>query len=388
MIAHLVKEKKIILCCGSGGVGKTTTSAALGMLAAQQGSKVLVCTIDPAKRLANALGLEGIGHDPVRIDPARYGGRGRGELYAMMLEPKRSFDAVIEKFAPDEATKQRLYQNKIYTSLAGTLAGSQEHGAIQKLYELDQSGKYDLIVLDTPPTQNAIDFLDAPKKMVEAIDSPAIEWFLKPFQKTGSFSLKVLNISASFILKNIGRFTGMGFLEKVAEFFLDFQHLTAGFREGARKIYERLHADDVAFVLVSSPEPLAIAEILYFYERLRDANMNLAAFVINRTRQAIGDASKTSTELLSKAAYDAIRSAAALSSVSEQHKQELARVLGHNLAERNLLAAADAHQLQLLEKKISKSVPILCLPQFDVDVHDTESLRNIVDLLLMGGVAR
>lgn len=385
-IGTILQGKKIILCCGSGGVGKTTTSAAIGMYAAQQGKKVIVCTIDPAKRLANALGLSGIGHEPVQIDPALYGGEGQGALFAMMLEPRRSFDAVIDKFSPDPKIRERILNNKIYTSLAGRLAGSQEHGAIQKLYELDQTGSYDLIVLDTPPTQNAIDFLDAPKKMVDAIDSPAIEWFLKPFQKTGSFSLRVLNFSASFILKSIGRFTGMGFLEKVAEFFLDFQHLTASFRERAGQVYERLRSPEVGFLIVTSPDPMTISEGLYFYDRLLSSKMPLGGFVVNRVRSPYSEIKEQNPKKLAQSLYQKLQKAPSLQNFPEALHQELAHTLSNNLIELNLLAASDRDQLAHLREHVNGKVPILKLPRFVEDIHDTQGLRQIVDLLAQGGI--
>jgi anion-transporting ArsA/GET3 family ATPase len=385
-ISHLLRNKKIILCCGSGGVGKTTTSAALAMYAAQQGARVIVCTIDPARRLANSLGLTGIGHDPVRIDPALYEGRGRGELYAMMLEPRRSFDAVIEKFSPDPKIRDRILNNKIYTSLAGKLAGSQEHGAIQKLYELDQTGAYELIVLDTPPTQNALDFLDAPRKMVEAIDSPAIEWFLKPFQKTGAFSLKVLSFSASFVLKNLGRFTGMGFIEQMAEFFLDFQHLTASFRERAGQVYERLRSPEVGFVIVTSPDPMAISEGLYFHDRLKESNMPLGGFVVNRVRQPYGAVGSEDPNRLAQSLYQELKKAPPAATFPDPINQELARTLGLNLTELNWLASSDRDQIQGLRKHVGEHTPIVELPRFVEDIHDTQGLLRIVDLLAQGGI--
>jgi anion-transporting ArsA/GET3 family ATPase len=388
-ISALLQGKKIILCCGSGGVGKTTTSAAIAIYAARQGKKVVVCTIDPARRLANSLGLTGIGHDPVRIEPALYGGEaGKGELWAMMLEPKRSFDSVIEKYAPDPETRTRILNNQIYVSIAGRLAGSQEHGAIQKLYDLDQSGKYDLVVLDTPPTQNAIDFLDAPRKMVDAVDSPAIQWFIKPFQKTGSFSLKVLSFSASFVLKNIGRFTGMSFLERVAEFFLDFQHLTQGFREGAARVYERLRSPEVGFLVVTSPEPLAIREGLYFHDRLHESEMPFLGFVVNRCRTPFGDiAPSTAPSQATAIAYKALQQQPELSGQPDYVLQDLARALGQNLLDLNLLAASDLDQLSGLRRKVGRA-PIIEIPRFVEDVHDTQGLQRIISQLERGGLGR
>jgi anion-transporting ArsA/GET3 family ATPase len=304
----------------------------------------------------------------------------------MMLEPRRSFDAVIDKFSPSPEIRDRILHNKIYTSLAGSLGGSQEHGAIQKLYELEKAGRYDLIVLDTPPTQNALDFLDAPKKMVDAIDSPAIQWFVKPFQKTGSFSLKVLNFSASFVLKNVGRFTGMEFLERLGEFFLDFQHLTASFRERAGEVYERLRSPEVAFLIVTSPDPLSIAEGVYFYDRLVDSEMPLGGFIVNRVRTPYGAPKEQDPGALARGLYAAFKRIPAVAAFPEHVSQELARSLGANLVELNWLAQSDRDQIQVLRKHVGPKIPILELPRFVEDIHDTSGLKRIVDLLADGGI--
>jgi anion-transporting ArsA/GET3 family ATPase len=386
-VSQLIRDKKIILCCGSGGVGKTTTSAALAIYAAQQGRHVAVCTIDPARRLANSLGLTGIGHEAVKIDPALYGGGSKGSLHAMMLEPKRAFDMVVEKFSPNDEVRKRILNNAVYTSLAGTLAGSQEHGAIQKLHELDKAGKYDLIVLDTPPTQNALDFLDAPQKMVDAIDSPAIQWFIKSFQQTGTFSLKLLSISASFVLKNIGKFTGMGFIEKIAEFFMDFQHLTASFRERADEVYARLRSNEVGFLIVTSPEPMAIAEGIYFYDRLIESKMPLSGFIVNRVRGSYGDPSMTEGTKQVNSVYQHLKKSA-IAQQPDYVLQALAQSLSHNLGELNTLALSDRDQLAVLRKHIQNNTPIIELPRFVEDIHDTQALRRVVDLLSQGGIGQ
>src|SRR5215211_1452880 len=182
-VVPLLDGKRIVICAGSGGVGKTTTSAALAMGMAAQGLRVAVVTIDPAKRLANALGLEQLGNEPHLVDPGRFRPHGvemRGELWAMMLDAKRTFDEVIERLAPDDATRDEILANRIYKQLSSAVAGSQEYTAMSKLYELDQEGGYDLLVLDTPPSRNALDFLDAPSRLTRFFQGRAIKMFVRP----------------------------------------------------------------------------------------------------------------------------------------------------------------------------------------------------------------
>src|SRR5262245_26969069 len=216
LLAELVAQRKILVCVGSGGVGKTTTAASLGLAGARAGRRTLVLTIDPAKRLANALGLSSLGHDmqPVPGDKLALGGAAvAGSLDAMMLDQKRAFDEIVERYTQDQAARERIFANRIYQQISSTLAGSHEYAAMAKLYEIVQTHNYDLVILDTPPTANALDFLDAPERLTAAIDSPAIQWFIKPYLAAGRFSLKALGLGASFVLRRLARFVGSAFLE-------------------------------------------------------------------------------------------------------------------------------------------------------------------------------
>src|SRR5688572_28639005 len=207
-LGSVFASKRILVCVGSGGVGKTTTAAALALGAARRGKRTLVLTIDPAKRLANSLGLERLDHEVRKVPDEILAQAGPiqpgGALYAMMLDQKRAFDEVVEKYARDPATRQRILDNNIYKQISSSLAGSHEYAAMAKLYEIEKDReRYDFIVVDTPPTAHALDFLDAPEKLSAAIDSPAIEWFVKPFRSTGKFSLRWIGAGGSFILKRI-----------------------------------------------------------------------------------------------------------------------------------------------------------------------------------------
>src|SRR3954454_2145713 len=213
-VASLLRDKRIVICAGSGGVGKTTTAAALAMGMAERGLKVAVVTIDPAKRLADALGLEELGNEPSLVDPARFADHGvqiTGELWALMLDAKRTFDALIEHLAPDARTRDEVFANRIYQGLSSAVAGSQEFTAIAKLYELDQDGGYDLLVLDTPPSRNALDFLDAPGRLTGFFQGRAIRMFLRPAGLSGRGS--------GFVFAVLRRVTGVDLLRDLSVFF-------------------------------------------------------------------------------------------------------------------------------------------------------------------------
>src|SRR5919206_1507354 len=215
-VSSLLEDKRIVICAGSGGVGKTTTAAALGMGMAERGLRVAVVTIDPARRLATSLGLEELGNEPSLVDPARFAAQGvevEGELWAMMLDAKRTFDTLIEALAPDERTRDEVFANRIYQQLSSAVAGSQEFTAIAKLYELDQEGGYDLLVLDTPPSRNALDFLDAPSRLTRFFQGRAIRMFLRP---AGLFGR-----GTGLVFSLLERVTGVDLLRDLSGLFRD-----------------------------------------------------------------------------------------------------------------------------------------------------------------------
>ena len=243
MIESWLERKEVCICCGSGGVGKTTASAAIALGMAARGKKVAVLTIDPAKRLANSLGLDELGNEERLVEADV-----EGELWAMMLDPKRTFDDIVEWHAPDERTRDAVLSNRIYQELSNAVAGSQEYMAMEKLYELHQEGRYDLLVLDTPPTRNALDFIDAPKRLADFIDSRSLQFFTTP----GLFGLKVLGRGSGLVFSGLRRATGIDLLEDLSAFFSSFGSMTEGFREragarerAARRQPHRLRARDL-----------------------------------------------------------------------------------------------------------------------------------------------
>ena len=369
--AEVFAAKQILVCVGSGGVGKTTTSAALALTAARSGKRTLVITIDPAKRLASSLGLAGLGHDVQEVDPALVGAGapGAASLSAMMLDQKRAFDEVVESHAKDPAAVQRILANPVYAQVSGSLAGSQEYAAMAKLHDLDATGRWDLIVVDTPPTAHALDFLEAPAKLAAAIDSPAIEWFRK-LQGGGKSGWSLLGRSGSFVLARLAKFVGSRFLDDLGVFFTEFHDILGGFRQRAEETYALLRQDRVGFVLVSSPEPMAMREALYFHERLVRSQMPLAGFVVNRVREH-RPAHATTAELERLLAADPAVAALGLSGTSLRMGAE---ALHRAHAEQELLAAVDDEAMARLRSAAGPDALVVKVPLAQQDIHDLDRL--------------
>ncbi|HVH42831.1 MAG TPA: ArsA-related P-loop ATPase, partial [Labilithrix sp.] len=254
-LSALVDTRRVLVTVGAGGVGKTTTAAALSVAAARRGKRVLCLTIDPAKRLAESLGIAEMTSEAVTVDNARFEAVGvpvKGSLTAMMLDTKRTFDELVLKYSSSKEKAEKLLSNKLYKYVSTSLAGTQEYMAMEKLVAVKEDPRYDLIVLDTPPTANALDFLDAPERLMEALDSATMKWFVEAFQSSGKFSLNLIAKSAATVLRAIGKITGGGFLEAMAEFISELNDLFGGFKERAIRVQRTLRGNDVAFVLVTS----------------------------------------------------------------------------------------------------------------------------------------
>ena len=353
MIGDWLARKEVCICCGSGGVGKTTTSAAIALGMAARGKKVAVLTIDPAKRLANSLGLPELGNEErlVKADV-------KGELWAMMLDPKRTFDEIVEWHAPDERTRDAVLSNRIYQELSNAVAGSQEYMAMEKLHELHQEGRYDLLVLDTPPTRNALDFIDAPKKLSDFIDSRTLQAFTAP----GMLGLKVIGRSSGMVFSVLKRATGIDLLEDLSTFFSSFGSMTEGFRERAEHVNALLADSRSAFVLVTSPRADAVEEAGWFHHRLLDAGLPFAGVVANRVRPAAprGDPSAELAELLGDAGLE--------------------RKVLRTFEEERRLAAKDRRNLAALAKRLGRK-PMIEVPHLDDDVHDLAGLARMDEFL-------
>jgi anion-transporting ArsA/GET3 family ATPase len=348
-IEQIVEGAEICICAGAGGVGKTSTSAAIALGAAQRGRKAAVLTIDPAKRLANALGLERLGNEPRRVR----GVDGDGELWAMMLDAKRTFDDLVETYASDERTRDAVLSNRIYQELSGAVSGSQEYMAMEKLYELHMQGEFDLLVLDTPPTRNALDFLDAPERLHRFIDSRSLRFFLSP-------GVKLLGRGSGLLFAVLQRVTGVDLLRDLSDFFQSFGDMSEGFRVRSERVNELLGSDAATFVLVASPRRDAIDDAIFFHDQLEARGMPFGGAVVNRFHDGRGNANPV--DLVAELG------------------EGLAAKVEANFADYKVLADRDRANLSRLTKRLNGE-PVLVIPELDGDVHDLSGLTEMVNHL-------
>ncbi|HEY4894975.1 MAG TPA: ArsA-related P-loop ATPase [Solirubrobacteraceae bacterium] len=356
-VAECLAGKRICICAGSGGVGKTTTAAAVAMGLAARGQRVAVVTIDPARRLASALGLEELGNEPRPVEPARFAERGlemRGELWAMMLDAKRTFDELIELLAPDAATREEILANRIYQELSSAVAGSQEFTAVAKLYELDASGQFDAIVLDTPPSRNALDFLDAPHRLTELLEGRTLRVLTAPTGAAAAIAAR----GSGIILSPLRRVTGVDLLADLGTFFRALSGVVDGFAARASAVSRLLADPATTFLIVASPETAAVEEAIFFRRRLQDAGMPFGGLIVNRLR------------LLARTppTIDAATLAADLGGDTD-----LAARAMQALEDLRTLARRDAASLRRLSVELGEPHPIL-VPQLDHDVSDLAAL--------------
>ncbi len=371
-LARALATRRILVVGGSGGVGKTTTAAALALRSARDGRRVLVCTIDPSRRLATSLGLDRLSGSPHAIDLRRLppGGGGGGALHAMVLDVKSAFDELVVRHAPDAAARQRILGNRFYQHVSSTVAGSHEYMAMEKLLELAADPRFDLVVLDTPPTRHALDFLEAPDRLMSFLDASVLRWFLRPYLVAGRLTLKVATRTGALALGLADRFLGLQFLADLSEFFLAFEGMYGGFKERAERVFDLLRDPSAGFLVVTGPSPLALEEALYFHRRLEDKGMPFVAFVVNRIH---GD----------PAAGPRPRRAAPL-----RIDRRLAEKLEQTLREQQVVAASESLAMTRLELG-ARQEPIL-VPELEQDVHDLGGLVEFGELLFGGrkGAAR
>ena len=279
-VAQLLSAKDIVVACGPGGVGKTTTAAALAATAVvEEGGRVLVLTVDPARRLADALGLKGIGNDEIRIPDEVFtdaAARPRGQLWAAMLDTKQSWDDLIRAHAPDEATREQILANPLYQNISGRFVQSHDYIAMERLYEIHCEGKYDLIVVDTPPTRNALDFLDAPQRMADFFSSRLLRWLIVPYRS------RVVNMASRPFYQVADRILGTQFLADISEFFILFQSMYKGFVERAEAVTRLLSDRRTTFMVVSTLEATPVREAEFFSAELTARKLHLGAIVLNK----------------------------------------------------------------------------------------------------------
>lgn len=367
-VAALLAGARVCVVGGSGGVGKTTAAAAIAAGMAARGLKVAVVTIDPARRLATALGLDELDNEPRRIEPERFADAGLafddgGELWAMTLDPKRTFDELIGRLAPDAVTREQILANRVYRELSDAIAGSQEFTAVAKLHELAQDGRWDLLVLDTPPSRNALDFLDAPDRLAAFFEGRALQALLRG----GGAGLRLLGRGTGLVLGVLRRVTGAQLLSDLSDFFRLLGGLLGGFRERAEQVEALLRAPGTTFVLVSSPEREPIEEAIYFQQRLRTAGMALCGAIVNRVH--VDELGLNETEQLAE--LPALLAAEAALSPA------LARTVAAVFADEHALARRDADNVALLAERLGADVPLLQVPLLDGDVHDVGGLVRL-----------
>ncbi len=291
-IAEIVDKKEVIVCAGAGGVGKTTTAAAIALQAALQGRKAAVLTIDPARRLASSLGLKDLDNDPRRVETRKFTQaklKPAGQLHAAMLDTKSTFDHVVTRYAPSQEQAERIIANRFYKNISGTLSGTHEYMAMERLYELHAEGGFDLLVIDTPPTRNALDFLDAPKRMTDFFESRVLRWFLLPYMKAGGGFMRVANVAATTFLRLVKRIVGAEVLADTAEFFANLEGMYDGFKQRAREVAGLLQSPVTSFVIVTSPAKESVDEALFFANRLEETGLPFGALVVNRIHPRFGD---------------------------------------------------------------------------------------------------
>ncbi len=362
--------RRIAVCVGPGGVGKTTTAAALALARAAEGGRALVCTIDPARRLANALGLTALGNVEARIPAARLRAAGlqvKGELWAMMLDVKRTWDDLVSRNAPDPARRDRILGNRLYQQMSSALAGSQEYMAMEKLHELAMERDYDLIVLDTPPTAHALDFLDAPNRILDFLGNDAARAFLAPALGAGRFGLRLAQRSGAYAARLLARFTGQQALADLGEFLQNFQGMYDGFKTRAAAVRALLGRPEVGFVLVTAPNELAIGEVLAFQERLAVERMPVAGLVVNRLTP---DLWTDEAPLPAPAELSAL-----LPGTAAPDRDRLSTLLAAGLAEHQDLVRGERAALAPVLARVVGACAMV--PRLETDVHDLAGLATL-----------
>lgn len=365
-MGSILSQNRIVLCCGSGGVGKTTTSAAIAIRGALEGRKTIVLTIDPAKRLANSLGLESLGNEMQKIDLSSLG-TPKGELWAMMLDTKRTFDELISKYAPNKESERRILENNIYIHLSSTLAGSQEYMAMEKLYEIYQEEQFDLIVVDTPPTRHALDFLEAPKKMTDFLDESVFKWFLMPPSTIGAWGLRLFSRGGALVMKAAERLTGLEPLQDLSEFLQNFQEMYVGFKNRAEEVSRFLRKPQTIFLLVTIPSSSAFEEARFFYRKLQEGKMPFGGFIVNRVNPTFHSPGVDHETLQMM-----IKGTSQISAETPL-LQKFAKILDQFRS----LGEQDRYQINQFMGQFEKPPLLRLIPYFSDDVHDLKGLEQI-----------
>ncbi len=361
--AHLT-GKRVVICLGAGGVGKTTTAAALAFELAARGQKVAVVTIDPAERLAAALGLRELSGEPRLIDPALFAAQGveiKGELWAMMLDAKRTFDQIVTRLESDPERLQAILENPVYRELSSAVAGSQEMSAISKLYELHHERDFDVIVLDTPPSRNALDFLEAPGRLLGFIEGRALQVFIAP----GGLTARLFGRTTGLVFAIFARVTGVDMLGELSRFFRSLTGVIDGFSERTRGVAALLRDPATTFLIVTSPEPEPAREAVFLAGQLATAGMSRSGLIVNRVhRDGLGGHTVEEVQAL----------------LAPELGESLAMRVAGNLADFDVLVQRDRETIARLSRELDEPDPVL-VPHLDQDVQDIAGLAVVAEHL-------
>jgi len=363
-VAELVAGTRVVVCAGAGGVGKTTTAAALAAGMAQRGRRVLVLTIDPARRLAGALGIPETDDDEHEVDLAAHGMAGSGSLHAAMLDARRTFDALVREQAPTPEAAERILRNPIYQQLAGAVAGSHEYMAMERLYEVWSSGRFDLIVLDTPPSRHALDFLEAPGRVTRFVDGRALRLLVRPSVRAGRLGMRMLGAGPNLALAAVERLTGVTLLADISEFLASFEGMYEGFQRRADEVARLLASPDTTFLLVTVPLTEPIQEADFFWRALRERGLPFGGVVMNKVHPAYVDGGGDVRARVRRA----LREAGVAAATAD-------RAAG-NLLDFQALADRDRANIERLEARLGAG-SVVEVPLLEHDVHDLEGLAAV-----------
>ncbi|MEM8767801.1 MAG: ArsA-related P-loop ATPase [Pseudomonadota bacterium] len=357
----LVREKRVIVCCGAGGVGKTTSAAALGVLAARAGRSAVVMTIDPARRLAQAMGLNSLDNEPRPV-----GLEAPGTLAAMMLDSKRTFDRMVETYAPDEGVRDTIFANSYYQQLSTTLGGSRELIAMERVLEIADGSDYDLLIVDTPPAQHALDFLDAPARLIDLLDGTFTQMLLAPYGVAARAQFNFFRQSSALTLKFLERLTGLEMLADLSNFLLAFSSMFEGLKARSERVLSLMKEPETRFLLVCAPEPVSLGQAERFAARLRADSIGIGGVLVNRAHSAPRPLALTASQRK------------LLDELGDPGSDSLAERLLGTRREAEALASADGRALRMIDHLDLKRQLV---PHFNRDLHSMADLEAFADVL-------
>jgi len=374
-LVRVVERRRIVVCCGTGGVGKTTTAAVIALEGARRGRNAVVVTIDPAKRLANTLGLDVLTNTARAIDRSLWDPNGlapkSGRFSALMLDTKTTFDHLVTRYAEGEQQAHRILENRFYRNISGALGGTQEYMAMEKLHELHEEGGYDLIVVDTPPTRHALDFLDAPARLTRLLDNRVFRFLMMPAH---SAYLRAAGVAIQTFFRTVGRVVGTEVIDDVVAFFRAFEGMEQGFRERAASVTALLADADTAFVLVTSPRRDAVDEAEFFATRLRESNLSVAALVVNRVHPTFGETEEI--DALRERAAQLTELVSSGTDVATRNARARLAVRYENLASYASLGARERAELADAGQRIGAGA-VVYVPSLAHDVVDFAALDAV-----------